>query len=99
MQTLPIYNESGQIIHNVPFRQYILNHTQQFAVVALEIDKLGGLEKILELVPGIEYIHMGKLDDLEMELGVQVIHTLIEDLWDFEKYHNPDIVLITDKRN
>lgn len=75
----------------VPYRQYTLNETQQFAVIA--IDFLEGID--LGDHEGIKYDQMGKLQEQNFIFNRQIINSLTIEEWDFDTYPNPEIVLIT----
>lgn len=75
----------------IPYRQYQMNEERQFAVIA--IDFSDGIE--LGNYDGIEYLQMGKLEDQHVIFQSQVFNSLRIDEWDFEKFPNPEIVLIT----
>lgn len=87
VQQLPI---PGSDI-TIPFCQYQINDRQQFVVLAINFDK-----QIFSLGDhdGIEYTRMGKLNEQSTIFELQVINSLRIDQWDFDKYPNPEIVLI-----
>lgn len=78
-------------IINVPYRQYQLNDEQQFAVIA--IDFKDGIE--LGEHEGINYDQIGKLEEQGFIFQQQIHNSLLSESWDFEKYPNPEVVLIT----
>lgn len=74
----------------IPYRQYQLNDTQQFAVIAIDFSE--GVE--LGQHEGIEYHAMGKLAEQSFIFSRQIENSLLIQEWDFENYPNPEIVLI-----
>jgi hypothetical protein len=84
----------GGIIKKVAYRQYVLNNSQQFAVIAADFDS-GIIE--LGAHSGIEYFNAGKLRDQSVIFQHQIVNSLTMDAWDFEENPNPEIVIITKK--
>lgn len=82
-------------VHQVEFRQFVLNRYQQFACLGFD---RGKIPIAVEPITGIDYTFIGKLSEQGTIFHQQVINSLLKDDWDFEKYPNPEILLITDKR-
>jgi len=74
----------------VPARQYIMNEHQQFAVIAVDFSE--GIE--LDGHVGFVYDCLGKLENQQIIFNSQIVNSLMNDEWDFEKYPNPEIVII-----
>jgi hypothetical protein len=83
-------------IHQIEYRQYVMNEHQQFAVLDLDREKL---PVNVEPVDGIEYSFIGKLSEQSFVFRQQIINSLTIEHWDFPKCQDPEILLITDKRN
>lgn len=79
----------------VPYRQYVLNKEQQFAVIAIDFSY--GVE--LGEHDGIEYKQMGKLAQQNLIFNRRIINSLTIEEWDFDNYPNPEIVLMTTVKN
>ncbi len=83
-----MHPEKGLI--KIPYRQFWLNKTQQYAVIAIDFSE--GVE--LGDHDGIEYVSLGKLQDQNVIFEAQINNSLRIQEWDFEKYPNPEVVLI-----
>jgi hypothetical protein len=90
---LYLKDPSGKGRH-VPYRQYVLNENQQFAVIALDFEDLGGVVEIKDH-PGIESQHIGKLSEQNFIFSQQIKNSLLIDDWDFEQYPDPEVLLLT----
>lgn len=90
-QQLEMKDAAGKV-HQIEFRQYTLNPNQQFAVLALDREKLP-IE--IESVPGIMYQFIGKLEEQNTIFSMQIENSLSIEHWDFETHPNPEILLIT----
>ena len=81
----------GEIIA-VPFRQYTLNDDQQFVVIGINNPShqvQGGI------TDGVESTVMGALSEQNFIFEARTKNTLANDEWDFEKYPDPQIILLT----
>ena len=78
----------------VPCQQFYLNPKQQFLAVGTHmIDRLD-----ISSLPDIEITHIGKLSDQNSIFFHMVLNSLRKQGWDLEKYPDPEIVMLTDKR-
>lgn len=77
----------------IPALQFGINESQTCVVLGIDFDFYK--KKIeFEDVEGLEYIHFGKLSDVNIVFQLQVENTLIIADWDFHTYPDPEIVII-----
>jgi hypothetical protein len=94
--TLPVMGANGEVLLEIPFRQFILNDRQQFACLGCE----AGIMKDISLGDGIEhvdYMAIGKLSEQGAVFSLQIVNSLRNENWDFDQYGDPEIVMMTVK--
>lgn len=75
----------------IPYAQYAINDHQIVNVIPLPVE----LATAIEAEEGFETIHWGALSDLGLIMACQCRNSLEMDNWDFEKYPNPEIVILS----
>lgn len=80
---------------DVDMVQYNLNANQQFIVLSVDFNKY---PVEFENYAGVEYDKLGKLQDQSAIFQQQIINSLTLDGWDFVACANPEIVIMTNKK-
>lgn len=89
--------ELGIASFKIPALQFGINESQTCVALGINFDTYP--KKIdFEDVEGLEYIHWGKLSECNIIFQMQIRNTLAIDLWDFDTYPDPEIVIIQDNR-
>ena len=94
MDAFMIRNEDGTM-ESVPAAQFELSRTQQFLVIGIDFTATGYRA---ESVPGVDVVLMGKLSEVNVIFQCQVINSLEKMYWNFIKYPDPFIIMMTDNR-
>ncbi len=89
--------QADKTIKGVPMVQYTLNDNQQFAVLGIDFDKEPVEFGAVAMADGsiVTSKPMGKLSEQNFIFQAQVKNSLFNDNWDFDKYSNPEIILLT----
>lgn len=98
---IQIINIQGFDLKNVPpiecfMAQYVLNEKQQICVLSIDFDQY---PVTFENVNNVFYHKAGKLNAQQPALCQQIINSLNFDKWDFDKFPNPEIVIITNNNS
>ena len=80
--------------HKIEYRLYEMNEKQQFAVLGINRNTIP-IEA--EEVPGYDYTFLGKLDQQDAIFQQRTRNSLQCQGWDFDRWSNPEILLITKK--
>lgn len=96
MDIFQVKNEDGTM-ENVPCVQFEISKIQQIMVIAVDFERRKDI-KVMGGFPDIDTQLIGKLEQQNTILEIQITNSLAKYQWDFEKYPNPEIILITDKR-
>ncbi|MFM9952382.1 MAG: hypothetical protein ACKV1O_30915 [Saprospiraceae bacterium] len=81
----------------IPYCQFELNPDQQFAVVATDFHNYGGFENVIVETHEVLPEYLGKLSEQNFVFEQRTICSLALEDWDFEKYPDPEIVLLNRK--
>lgn len=80
---------------NVPLVFYDLNEKQQVVIFGMDFDAES--IQIENDDPTKDYQRMGKLESLSVIFSAQLTNSLVRDNWDFDKYPNPEVMIIMDR--
>lgn len=94
MDVFKILTESGKV-ETVPAAQFPLNDKQQALVIGVDFSIQ---DCRVKSGPGIDAEMAGRLTGLEAGLKRQVMDGLLQYRWDFIKWPDPSIILMTDNR-
>lgn len=91
-------SDSGRVAPMVvPMAQYAINDTQQVAVIGVDFDvnpvEFGS--SVMQDGSVCKTEHLGKLHDQSFVMQQQLRNSMNNDEWDFEKYHNPEVMVLT----
>ena len=82
----------------IPMQQYTLNENQQFVVIALDFDIYPDAFEF-GVTDGVKTESIGKLSEQSFFFSAMTLNSLQRDNWDFTKYPDPEILLLTDLKN
>ena len=89
-----IRNTDGTM-EEVPACQFVLNRKQQFMVIGVDFSTAG---YTAESIPDVQVDIAGKLSDQSTIFQLQIKNSLVNSKWNFTKYPDPQIVIMTDNR-
>lgn len=94
---MPIQRKEGELIH-VAFLQFVLNHYQQFVCLGINFDDYPDGFVFNEGFPHVKVELVGKLSEQGMINMNRIQQSLFENGWDYERYPDPEILLLTDMK-
>lgn len=94
---LELKKENGEIVHRFPMVHFVLNRDQQIVCIGSDIDLkiYGGIENMLMPVKGVKNTYLGQLENIEIIFAIQIKNSLYNVGWNYDKYPNPYIILLT----
>lgn len=91
---LNLLTDDGEVFEEIPEVQFQIDRRYQVAVVGFDFEGHGGFEEFYEQQPGWLSEHIGKLSEVKFSSQNCLINSLYAAGWDFERYPDPDLVLI-----
>lgn len=97
IQHLDIKQPDGVTPFQAPWIEYDISETESVGVIGIDLNKSSSSP--IPEHPEVKMSTPGKLSDepLERDLIQRIQESLRKDGWDFEKYPNPELILITQK--
>lgn len=74
----------------IPYCQYALNETQVINVIPVHTEIAANIQ-----ADGFETMHWGKLSELNFIMECQTRNSLTLDNWDFRRFPDPEIVILS----
>lgn len=95
IQTIVVHSTDGSMSITTAQVSFQINDKQSIAVIGMPDDSYPELDE--ESQPDFEYMRLGKFEEQGFPMNRIIINSLNIELWDWDKYPNPEIILITKK--
>lgn len=93
IQTATLTTKAGLILESIPCIQFKLDSVNSVAVFGMDFTDQEGTIELASVQITSEML--GKLSEVQKDLQDKVIQSLRIQGWDFLKYPNPELILLT----
>jgi hypothetical protein len=94
MDYLRLMSNDGSKWELIPYCQFVLNDSQQVALIGCDFEALGGIQEMSQN-PENKSEHWGKLSEQGFIFQSQLTNSLVLDGWDFKKCPDPEVMVLT----